>query len=111
MPGISAAISRNCFLAAAGLLILLVAVHQLKIYGFALSDIKQVKKVSQRFRIICAGPASDNNGVILTFCHRYGAESVNRSRICKHVGVTHLVLEGDSQKVKILYRLLGFQGK
>ena len=50
---------------AASLLILLVAVHQLKIYGFALSDIKQVKKVSQRFRIICAGPASDNNGVIL----------------------------------------------
>ena len=26
----------------------------------------------------------------------------------KHIGVAHLILEGNAQKVKILYRLLGF---
>ena len=50
---------------AAGLFIFLVAVHQLKIYGFTLSDIKQIKKIGQRLRIVSAGPSPNDNRVIL----------------------------------------------
>ena len=90
--------------------VLLITVHQFEIHGLALADIEQVEEVGQRLRVVRAGASADHDGIVFT--PLTGVQrNLGQLQHLQDVGVTHLVLQGDAQKVKVLHRFLGLQGK
>ena len=94
----------------ASFLIFLVPVHQLKINGFPFADIEYVKEFSQWLRIVGAWSSAYYDGMLLcpVTCVK---GNLGQIQYLEHVGVAHLILQGDSQEIKILHRILGLQGK
>ena len=78
--------------------------------GLALSDIKQIKKVRNGLRIVGTGAAPyDDGAVVPPLCRKQW--NLGQIQYLQDVGITHLVLNGDPQKIHILHRFLGLQAK
>ena len=85
-----------------------IEIEQLIIDRFTLSDVKNIEEISQRFRIIGTRTATDHDGIIsgtVLGIHR----DLGQIQYLKDVCIAHLILDGNSQKIHILYRILGFQ--
>ena len=90
--------------------VFLIDIEQAVILGLPFSDIEQIKKLRQGLRIVSAGTTADHNGI----CFRPVAGMEGNSRQVQNlenIGITHFILKGDSQKIKILDRILAFQSK
>ena len=87
-----------------------IPVKQRAVLGFPLSDIKQVKEISDRFRVIDAGTAADHKGHVLPAIRR---QKWNPGKLqhLQNIGITHLILDGDAEKIHILYGILRLQTK
>ena len=88
----------------------LIQIHQFKIVGLSFSDIEQIEEVSQRFRIVGTGAAADHKRMFFGTFRRHQRD-LRQIQDLKNVGIAHLVLDRDAQEIKILHRILGFQGE
>ena len=77
----------------------------------ALADVKQVKKIRQRFRVVAAGAAADDDRVCLMYAPLPDSGIPAQIQDLQNICITHFVLQGNAEKVKIFHRILGFQGK
>ena len=85
-----------------------VRVHQLNHNFFTLADDGKVKEISQRFRIVNAGTAYDNEGIFLaTFCCEN--RHTTQFQHIQNVGVGKLVLQGKANDVTFSQGLFSFQ--
>src|SRR5699024_2398338 len=91
-------------------LVFLIGIQKLIINGLALSNVKKVKKVSQRLWIDGTWASSDDNRIF--FCTIL-AEQRNTRKIqyLQNVGIAHLILDRNAEEIKFPDRILGLQGK
>ena len=88
----------------------LIGVQQLVVDRLSLSDIEKVKEFCQRLRIVGAGSPSDHNGVFPGPV-RGVQRDPGQIQDLQDIGITHLILDGDPQEVKVPDGILGLQGE
>ena len=96
--------------AAAILLVGLICIKQSIIDSLSLSNIKEIKELCQRFRIVGTCAAADHQRIILgTLCclKRDSAKIQKLENVC----ITHLITQCDPEEIKFLHRILGLQSK
>ncbi|MPN38099.1 hypothetical protein SDC9_185623 [bioreactor metagenome] len=76
-------------------LILFVTVQQVEIHDFALTEIEQIKKRRDRFRIVAAWAAADYNGIFpgSVFCVK---RNMGQVKNLQNIGIAHFILERDA---------------
>ncbi len=89
---------------------LFVQSHQLPVPGLPFSQVKHVKEIRQGLRIIGTGAASNDNGTVLPSLQGIQG-NLGQVQNLQDIGIAHFILYGYAQKIKILHRILGFQGK
>ena len=87
-----------------------VEIQQFVVGCLSLPDIEEVKKASDRLRVVGAGPAPDHDRVAVGPVRRMKRDPGQVQHL-QDVGIAELKLERKAQEIKDPHRILGFQGK
>ena len=87
----------------------LIEVKEFTISRLSFADIKNIKKICQRFRIVGTRAAADNGAILPTLCCQN--RNLCQIQYLEYIRITHFILYGNSQKVKFPHRILRFQRK
>ncbi len=83
----------------------LIQIHERKILRLSFSDIKQVKKFRQRFRIVGTGTAANDKRMFPRTLFRFQRD-LRKIQNLQNICIAHLILYRNAKKIKILQRIL-----
>lgn len=89
---------------------LLIKIEQGVVLRLSLADIKQVKEIRQRFGIVRAGTAADHDRIVFLAVVRMQRD-VRQIKHLQDIGITHLILDRNTKKIKIMDGILRFERK
>ena len=87
-----------------------IEIQKLIIDDLALSHVEQVKERRNRLRIIGAGAAADYNRIAVTAV-RGAKRNLREFQDLQNIGIAHLVLQCDAEKIAFPHGTLTFQRK
>ena len=87
-----------------------IEVQKLVIDHLALAHVEKIKEGGNRLRIVGTGAAADHNGIPVTAIRR-AERNLRKFEHLQNVGVAHLVLQGDAEKIAFLDRSLTLESK
>ena len=87
-----------------------VEVQELIVDHLALAHVEKIKEGGNRFRIVGAGASADYNGVPVSAVSGT-KRNLRKFKHLQNIGVAHLVLQRDAEKITLLDRTLTFECK
>ena len=88
----------------------LVQIQKITVSCLSFSNIENIKKISQGFRIVGTWTAPDNYRTVFPPVSCIDG-NLGQIQHLEHIGVTHFILQRDSQKIELFHRILRFQRK
>ena len=101
---------QKCHSVLSGLFPFLVFIHHATVLRLPLADVKHVKEIGDRLRIVAARTSTDHKRILHRpfLCLKWDPGKIKN---LQNIGITHLILQRDPEKIKIPDRLLRFQCK